>query len=440
MFVDDFFGGKALSQVVSISIVVINIILRTIMLSLIKWIGYHTESDQTGAIMTSIFIVQFFNTAILLLLTNANTSYAGLGFLPFEGMYPDLTFEWYNDIGSSFIMTMTTAAIFPIIEFCIAMGMKVTFKFLDRGCKCSGDQTKKNTIQAYINLYSGPEYAMHFKYSGMMNMVFVVFMYGLAIPLLFPIALLGFTVLYTVERLLITYFYRKPPMFDEKLNESAISKLKYAPVFMMFFGYWCLSNVQLFTNHSGKITSTLVPVNTYHTMWSFNVNQALPLMVMGLFIFLTIFFDDVVNRLLLKFNIISDEDEDEVDEGLGSYWACLDEHDRRVWYLDETHSRKNLGITTLDEYAYNQLKEGKPGNKLMGTTPNYEMVSNPRYAEAFQFVPIDFRDTEEEKETSDMVLKIMNLAYLPESESNAFNFRPSTSRKKSTVSKNAGIN
>jgi len=96
--------------------------------------------------MTSIFIVQFFNTAILLILTNANTEAAGLGFLPFKGMYADLTFEWYNDIGSSFIITIFTASIFPVIEFCIAFGMKLAFKFLDRGCKCSGDTTKKNTI------------------------------------------------------------------------------------------------------------------------------------------------------------------------------------------------------------------------------------------------------------------------------------------------------
>jgi hypothetical protein len=229
--------------VVSISIVVINIVLRTLMLSLLTWIGFHTESEQTSAIMTSIFVVQFFNTAILLILTNANTKYAGLGFLPFDGMYADLNFEWYNDIGASFIVTMLTAAVFPIIEFCIAFGMKTAFKFLDRGCKFSGETTKKNTIQAYINLYSGPEYAMHFKYSGMMNSVFVCFMYGLAIPLLFPICLLGFTVLYTVEKLMITYFFRKPPMFDEKLNSSAITKMKYAPLFMMFFGYWCMSNV-----------------------------------------------------------------------------------------------------------------------------------------------------------------------------------------------------
>ena len=126
------------------------------------------------------------------------------------------------------------------------------------------------------------------------------------------------------------------------------------------------------------------------------------------------------------------KDEDEVDEGLGTYWECLDKHDRRVWYLDETHMQKNLGITTLDAKAYRILKEDKPGKKTMPTTPNYEIVSNPRYAAAFQYVPIDFRDTEEERETSDMVLKILNLAYTPESDAANFKFQASRSKKKST--------
>jgi len=234
---------------------------------------------------------------------------------------------------------------------------------------------------------------MHFKYSGLMNITFVCFMYGLAIPLLFPICLLGFTVLYTMEKLTITYFFRKPPMFDEKLNESAIRKMKYAPIFMMFFGYWCMSNVQLFTNKSGEIVSTLVPVDTFHTMFSFNVNQALPLVIVGFLLLIIIFFDDLVQKALIWIGLLSADDEDEVDEGLGTYWECIDEHDRQVWYLDETHMQKNLGITTLDAAAYKELKEGKPVKKTMGQTPNYEIVSNPRYAEAFQYVPIDFRDT-----------------------------------------------
>jgi len=136
MFAKDFFGGLTLAQVVSISIVVINLLLRNSMLTLISWIGYHTESQQTNAIMVSIFIAQFFNTAILLLLTNANTEMAGLSFIPLKGKYPDLNFEWYNDIGASFVITMLTAALFPVIEFSIGFGMKSAFKFLDRSFSC----------------------------------------------------------------------------------------------------------------------------------------------------------------------------------------------------------------------------------------------------------------------------------------------------------------
>lgn len=55
-YVWDGYGGKALSLIVSMSIVVINIILRTIMMTLIKFIGYHTESEQTKNIKTSIFV------------------------------------------------------------------------------------------------------------------------------------------------------------------------------------------------------------------------------------------------------------------------------------------------------------------------------------------------------------------------------------------------
>eukprot|EP00117_Sycon_ciliatum_P041124 scpid37102/ scgid30137/ len=429
MFTQDFFGGQALSQVVSVSIVVINLVLTFIMLYLIKWIGHHTESEQTSDIMGSIFIVQFFNTAILLILTNANTVDAGLGFLPFKGKYNDLNFEWYNDIGASFVITMGTAAVMPAVQFGIAFAQKLVFQWMDRGFTCNYSKTKKNTIQSYINLYSGPEYMMHVKYSGMMNVLFVCFMYGLAIPALFPISLLAFTVLYLVEKYTITYFFRKPPMFDEKLNESSISKMKWAPIFMMFFGFWCLSNKQIFTNEAYPIFKTTEAVETGHKMWSFAANQGLPLFICGLIFGFLIFFNDLALSVLNKWGIMMPEPEDEVDEGLGTYWECLNEHDRREWYLDETHMRNNLALTTLDDEAFEKLRDGQCGKKIMSTTPNYEMVCNPKYAEQFQYCPIDFRDTEEEKETSNMVLKILNLAYTPESEIANFNFKASNKRK-----------
>lgn len=52
----------------SFIIVGTNFVLRMIMMSLIKWIGEDTHSQQLKSITNGIFIVQFLNTGILLLL------------------------------------------------------------------------------------------------------------------------------------------------------------------------------------------------------------------------------------------------------------------------------------------------------------------------------------------------------------------------------------
>jgi len=88
----DLSGGTLLTSAVSYSIVIVNIILRTINIMFISKIGYHTESEQIKAVMTAVFISTFFNTAVLLLLTNANLSDSFLRFLPINsGIFTDLS-------------------------------------------------------------------------------------------------------------------------------------------------------------------------------------------------------------------------------------------------------------------------------------------------------------------------------------------------------------
>lgn len=157
---------------------------------------------------------------------------------------------------------MFIAAIFPAIEFSYSYPLKYLFRRLDRGK--DSKTTKKVTIQQYVNLHAGPDHLLHFKYSSVMNITFVTFMYGLALPLLFPIAMLAFIVLYTTERLTITYFYRKPPMYDEKMNEAAIGILKWAPFFMMLFGFWQMGNMQIFSKEISAKDFQPDPVTTNH--------------------------------------------------------------------------------------------------------------------------------------------------------------------------------
>lgn len=51
---------------------IINFILRTVCIALIDWIGFATETERLSKTTTLTFLVQFFNTAFLLLLVGAN--------------------------------------------------------------------------------------------------------------------------------------------------------------------------------------------------------------------------------------------------------------------------------------------------------------------------------------------------------------------------------
>lgn len=99
-----------------------------------------------------------------------------------------------------------------------------------------------------MSIYSGPVYLMHYKYSMMLNTIFVTFMYGFGLPLLFPVAVLAMVVLYFVEKTMLYYAYQQPPMYDERLNKLVMKIAQFAPVFYLAFGYWMCSSNQLLSN------------------------------------------------------------------------------------------------------------------------------------------------------------------------------------------------
>jgi hypothetical protein len=128
------------------------------------------------------------------------------------------------------------------IEFGIAYTKLTVFRFMDRSYGKDTYKTKKTSMQVYIDLYSGPEYMIHFKYSGILNVSFVTMMYGMGMPILFVIAAFTYFNLMTIERLAVAYFYQLPPTFDDKLTKNALGILKWGAVLHLFFGYWMISN------------------------------------------------------------------------------------------------------------------------------------------------------------------------------------------------------
>jgi hypothetical protein len=91
-------------------------------------------------------------------------------------------------------------------------------------------------------MYAGPEFEMNFRFSIFLNIIFITLLYGTALPILYPIALWSFIVLYITERLCVCYYYKQPPAYDEKMTVNAIGILTWAPIPFMMMSYWFLGN------------------------------------------------------------------------------------------------------------------------------------------------------------------------------------------------------
>jgi len=66
--------GYAISESVTVVITIVNTIITMLCKFMISKVGYHTITGEITAITMSIFIATFFNTAILLLLADADLS------------------------------------------------------------------------------------------------------------------------------------------------------------------------------------------------------------------------------------------------------------------------------------------------------------------------------------------------------------------------------
>jgi hypothetical protein len=198
-------------------IIGLNYFLREACIKLIDWVGYKTETKKLIRTTLVTFYVLFLNTAFLMVLVNANMSEQIFSF-GLNGPISDFNSEWFRTTGTFMVQTMIFNAYYPILEFFMYYMMRWFYRVMDSGIKNDQMKTKTTSIQAYIDVRAGPEYLMHFKYSAILNSVFVTFMFGFGIPILFPICAATLFITYIIEQGSFYYSYKLPPMYDELLS------------------------------------------------------------------------------------------------------------------------------------------------------------------------------------------------------------------------------
>ena len=108
-------------------------------------------TEEKASSIIKMFLIQFINTGLVILLVNAKISEIKLPkFGPlFAGEYQDFTVQWYRVIGSTISFTMLINIITPHTGALIGYLMAGVFRCMDRGCTCNAKKTKQRLQDDY---------------------------------------------------------------------------------------------------------------------------------------------------------------------------------------------------------------------------------------------------------------------------------------------------
>lgn len=209
---------------------------------------------------------QFFNTSILILLVNANLGEHQPKILTqfIHGSFSDYVPAWYSEVGTKILQTMMINSIVPYASLASTFFVPFIKQKFDQ--RFTGDKyvSRQKTMVAYKEIYSGTVYLIHFRYADLLNTLYVTMMYGVGIPLLFPLSAFTMFNTWLVERLTLAYLVRQPAAMDDRLSKNALALAKWAPILLLFNGYWMLGNRQIFMNKWDYIMKEQDPMPSGH--------------------------------------------------------------------------------------------------------------------------------------------------------------------------------
>lgn len=267
-------------------------------------------------------------------------------------------------------------------------------------------------------------------------------------PPLYGIACVAFVILYINERLLVCYYYREPPAFDEKMTMLTLDLVKWVPFIMLPMAFWQLGNRQIYESVISEIefkadirlsghdvTNSLTHMDP--TFMTYNSGP--------LWILIAIIAYGLLTRIFCP---AGDEEEDEMDqlvEGLQEYYVALKKDDKGSLIGQEETFTYAYGVKTFSDDQFYKLRYADTAELeqiIMGVA-TYRLLDSLDYQQAFQYEPARKKEdgtcarddvilisTQEgvesaycvnEPKQQDATYLAVNLAFIPESKRASFN-------------------
>jgi len=265
-FVNKLLTYNSLTYLIMFMIPIINTIITVSLATLTSFEKNNNLTQDKLSNMIKIFIGQFFNTGLLLLIVNTRINVIkewSNDFPVFTGLYSDFSPSWFLNIGCTIFFTM----IISIFTIHVGPLINALIMFIKR-CFDSGNQigvgSKKNITTVFMKLYMGPDFLIDAKYAQVINEIFLNiildFMYILCeyFILLWNAWIVYFFILNSfimfLDRQIFMYiyllklvinWYRTPPNYNLELNVKFVNLLKYAVFLHTIFGIWMYGSDQI---------------------------------------------------------------------------------------------------------------------------------------------------------------------------------------------------
>jgi len=176
-------------------------------------------SDLDTSKMTKVFVAQFVNTAIIILLINYNAAW--ISFLMFgTGDYGDFERGWYTNVGGAVVTTM----LLNVFTGSATLIGKLLFKKCCRFCLASFIKTQDELLELYTN----PPFEISLRFAQLLMTAYCTLLYSSAMPILNLFAAAYCFLTYWTDKIVLLKGSKRPPTYDHKMVLHASTILVFA--------------------------------------------------------------------------------------------------------------------------------------------------------------------------------------------------------------------
>jgi len=238
------------------AVLILNQALLMVYQALSQWERHETESEVAQSQFWKLFLAQFLNTGMLVLLVNASFKEMPAILLPLKsimnvgtGQYDDFSVSWFVVIGSGLALTILMQVFSTTVP-------PLVMSFFVQPCLACF-MARGEVVEARMNqIYKLPEWNLALRMAQTLTVVFVICTYSSGMPGLYIVGFLYSIVAFWMDKWCLLSGSAKPPAYKETIVKNCMHFLPVAAFLHTAIAGWTLGNQDLLPSD----WSVLVPL------------------------------------------------------------------------------------------------------------------------------------------------------------------------------------